>query len=65
MEELTTVLAVFGEMAACIALGYEMRVVAEMRERERKERREKLTMERMKRARNEIYSNNSGTCNSL
>lgn len=38
METLTTVLAVFGEMVACIALGWEMRVVAEMKEKEREAR---------------------------
>ena len=40
METLTTVLAVFGEMVACIVLGWEMRVVAEMKEKECKKRRE-------------------------
>lgn len=58
MEELTTVLAIFGEMIACIALGYEMRVVAEMKHKERVKRRR----ERMK---NEKYSNNSGDCNRI
>lgn len=58
MEQLTTVFAIFGEMIACIALGYEMRVVAEMKHKERVKRRR----ERMK---NEKYSNNSGDCHSL
>jgi hypothetical protein len=42
MEELTTIFAIFGEMIACIALGWEMRVVAEMKHRERKKRRADL-----------------------
>lgn len=46
MEELTIVLAVFGEMVACIALGYEMRVVAEMKHRERKKKRETFEWKR-------------------
>lgn len=49
MEQLTTVLAIFGEMIACIALGYEMRVVAEMKHKERvkrrKEREKKAALE--------------------
>lgn len=61
MEELTIVLAVFGEMVACIALGYEMRVVAEMKHRERMRERREM----MKGATDEKYSNNSGDSNSL
>ena len=64
MEELTIVLAVFGEMVACIALGYEMRVIAEMRHRERERQRRENSRERAAMIR-EKYGNNSGTCNSL
>lgn len=59
METLTTVIAVFWEMVACVALGWEMRVVAEMKHREREDKRREI----MKGAGNEKYSNSGSDSN--
>lgn len=61
METLTTVLAVFGEMVACVALGWEMRAIAELKHQERMKRRREMT----KGATNEKYSNSSSDSNSF
>jgi hypothetical protein len=61
METLTTVLAVFGEMVACVALGWEMRAIAELKHQMREDKRREM----MKGTKNEKYSNSSSDSNSF